>query len=195
MIIFTLLHLQSTTEPSRGTIASLERTHIMDLYRATFAGSLLLNSFVLLQTYRSHQTNPIETAEPEKTQHRGREETDRESLSKLKWRFFPTYLLVNAADWLQGPYIYPIYKGMLGQFLTYGKIADRSKMRRVFQKRQLRSFSLSVSSQLEYPHRSRERSQIVTVVERLAWHIACCTPSQASHYSQTTFESYFWVGC
>ena len=32
----------------------------------------------------------------------------------MKWRFFPIYLLVNAADWLQGPYIYPIYKGVFG---------------------------------------------------------------------------------
>ena len=31
----------------------------------------------------------------------------------MKWRFFPIYLLVNAADWLQGPYIYPIYKGAI----------------------------------------------------------------------------------
>lgn len=40
------------------------------------------------------------------------EASDRDSLRQLKWRFFPIYLLVNAADWLQGPYIYPIYKGM-----------------------------------------------------------------------------------
>jgi hypothetical protein len=83
----------------------------MDLYRATFAGSLLLNSFVLLQTYRSRQVENPETSNPEKIEHRGRVESDQESLRKLKWRFFPIYLLVNAADWLQGPYIYPIYKG------------------------------------------------------------------------------------
>jgi hypothetical protein len=83
----------------------------MDLYRATFAGSLLLNSFVLLQTYRSRKTETPEAANQEKIEHRGRVESDRESLHKLKWRFFPIYLLVNAADWLQGPYIYPIYKG------------------------------------------------------------------------------------
>ena len=90
----------------------------MDLYRATFAGSVLLNSLVLLQTYRSHQTESVESTNPEKIEHRGRVETDRESLRRLKWRFFPIYLLVNAADWLQGPYIYPIYKG------TFGSIAS-----------------------------------------------------------------------
>ncbi|KZM24970.1 hypothetical protein ST47_g3868 [Ascochyta rabiei] len=86
----------------------------MDLYRATFAGSLLLNSCVLLQTYRSRQVNSPDAATPEKVEHRGRVESDRESLRKLKWRFFPIYLLVNAADWLQGPYIYPIYKDEKG---------------------------------------------------------------------------------
>lgn len=88
----------------------------MDLYRATFAGSLLLNSVVLLQTYRSRQVETLETASTEKIEHRGRIESDRESLRKLKWRFFPIYLLVNAADWLQGPYIYPIYKGMFSRY-------------------------------------------------------------------------------
>ena len=85
----------------------------MDLYRATFAGSLLLNSIVLIQTYRPRQTESAEIASSEKIGHRGREESDREALRKLKWRFFPIYLLVNAADWLQGPYIYPIYKGTI----------------------------------------------------------------------------------
>ena len=83
----------------------------MDLYRATFAGSLLLNSLVLLQTCRSRRTEDADATNSEKVEHRGREESDREGLRKLKWRFFPIYLLVNAADWLQGPYIYPIYKG------------------------------------------------------------------------------------
>ncbi len=90
----------------------------MDLYRATFAGSLLLNSLVLIQTYRSRQVTSVETPNSEKIEHRGREESGRDSLQKLKWRFFPIYLLVNAADWLQGPYIYPIYKGMVDSIPT-----------------------------------------------------------------------------
>ncbi|KAF2629960.1 major facilitator superfamily domain-containing protein 5 [Macroventuria anomochaeta] len=86
----------------------------MNLYGATFAGSLLLNSLVLLQTYRSRQTESVDSHNPEKVEHRGRVEFDRDSLRKLKLRFFPIYLLVNAADWLQGPYIYPIYKDEKG---------------------------------------------------------------------------------
>lgn len=166
----------------------------MDLYRATFAGSLLLNSFVLLQTYRSHRADPTETASPEKTDPRGRGDFDREGLHKLKWRFFPIYLLVNAADWLQGPYIYPIYKGMFGQVLASRAPADMAKMRKVSQKRPLHSSSSSGSSQPEYLPRSQELSRIATVVGLLAWHIACCTPSQALPCLPTTFESYSWVG-
>ncbi|KAH6637691.1 hypothetical protein C7974DRAFT_432560 [Boeremia exigua] len=86
----------------------------MDLYRATFAGSLLLNSLVLIQTYRSHKTESVDSLTPEKIEHRAGIESERDSLRKLKWRFFPIYLLVNAADWLQGPYIYPIYKDEKG---------------------------------------------------------------------------------
>jgi MFS family permease len=85
----------------------------MDLYRATFAGSILLNAFALYQSHRSTSTETSATTHPDKTDDRGREASDRESLKKLRWRFFPIYLLVNAADWLQGPYIYPIYKGKL----------------------------------------------------------------------------------
>ncbi|KAJ8112101.1 hypothetical protein OPT61_g5447 [Boeremia exigua] len=89
-------------------------TRTMDLYRATFVGSLLLNSIVLIQTYRSRQVENVDPTSSEKVEHRGREESERDSLRKLKWRFFPIYLLVNAADWLQGPYIYPIYKDEKG---------------------------------------------------------------------------------
>lgn len=83
----------------------------MDLYRATFAGSLLLNSCLLYQSHRSRKAGLLQNTDPDKTDQKIRTEADREGLSKLKWRFFPIYLLVNAADWLQGPYIYPIYKG------------------------------------------------------------------------------------
>jgi MFS family permease len=85
----------------------------MDLYRATFAGSILLNAFALYQSHRSTNTELSATSHPDKADNRGREASDRDSLKRLKWRFFPIYLLVNAADWLQGPYIYPIYKGIL----------------------------------------------------------------------------------
>lgn len=82
----------------------------MDLYHATFACSIVLNSLVLYQSQkRSHKA--LEPGSPLKSEQKERVDSDPEALSKLKRRFFPIYLLVNAADWLQGPYIYPIYKG------------------------------------------------------------------------------------
>lgn len=84
----------------------------MDLYKATFAGSLLLNAFAFYQSHRSRRAATEESTHSDKKDGLGSLEPDMEGLYKLKKRFFPIYLLVNAADWLQGPYIYPIYKGM-----------------------------------------------------------------------------------
>ncbi|KAF1946430.1 DUF791-domain-containing protein [Clathrospora elynae] len=86
----------------------------MDLYRATFAGSLLLNAFAFYQSHRARNVGNPEPVTPDKKDEQGRAGNDNEGLSKLKKRFFPIYLLVNAADWLQGPYIYPIYKDEKG---------------------------------------------------------------------------------
>ncbi|KAF2851207.1 DUF791-domain-containing protein [Plenodomus tracheiphilus IPT5] len=86
----------------------------MDLYHATFACSIVLNSLVLYQSQRSSNNKTPEPVSPSKGEQKDRVEADREALSKLKRRFFPIYLLVNAADWLQGPYIYPIYKDEKG---------------------------------------------------------------------------------
>ncbi|CAO2656489.1 Nn.00g052920.m01.CDS01 [Neocucurbitaria sp. VM-36] len=86
----------------------------MDLYRATFAGSLLLNGALLFQSHRSRKVDAPKTSESGTNKDQDRSEVDRDSLKKLKQRFFPIYLLVNAADWLQGPYIYPIYKDEKG---------------------------------------------------------------------------------
>ena len=116
----------------------------MDLYRGTFAGSLLLNSFVLLQTYRSRQKLSAGTATLEKIEHRDRIESNRESLNKLKWRFFPIYLLVNAADWLQGPYIYPIYKGALNGFAQNKKPLTSSRWERIIRRDRCLSFPYRV---------------------------------------------------
>ena len=95
----------------------------MDLYKATFAGSLVLNALAFYQSHRSRRVAISEISSPDKKDEPGHLEPDTEGLSKLKKRFFPIYLLVNAADWLQGPYIYPIYKGMLPKstrsFTTY----------------------------------------------------------------------------
>jgi hypothetical protein len=87
----------------------------MDLYRATFAGSLLLNALAFYQSHRSRKAAVVETATTDKKDEHEHVEPDMEGLNKLKKRFFPIYLLVNAADWLQGPYIYPIYKGKFKQ--------------------------------------------------------------------------------
>jgi hypothetical protein len=84
----------------------------MDLYRSTFVGLLLLNSVVFVRSYRSKTGSFSETpSSSEKVDHRGREDDDAQRLRRLKWKFLPVFLLVNGADWLQGPYIYPIYKG------------------------------------------------------------------------------------
>jgi len=87
---------------------------MLDLYRATFLGSVVLNSFALYQSHRSQKQEASATTQGDKKDDREHEQSDRDSLRQLKWRFFPIYLLVNAADWLQGPYIYPIYKGIYG---------------------------------------------------------------------------------
>ena len=94
----------------------------MDLYRATFVGSLLLNGIALFQSYRSGKAGSSKTSNPNPIGHQSRTEADRESLKRLKWRFFPIYLLVTTADWLQGPYIYPIYKGSFSKNLPMNDI-------------------------------------------------------------------------
>jgi MFS family permease len=88
----------------------------MDLYKNTFGGLLLLNSIVLYRSWRAKSTSaPNSPTTSEKVEHRGREDGDGTHVQRLKWKFLPVYLLVNGADWLQGPYIYPIYKGMCFQ--------------------------------------------------------------------------------
>ncbi|KAF1828693.1 DUF791-domain-containing protein [Decorospora gaudefroyi] len=86
----------------------------MNLYQATFAGSIILNAIAFYQSHRSHKTLVLETEGTNKKDGQDHAESDAECLSRLKRRFFPIYLLVNAADWLQGPYIYPIYKDEKG---------------------------------------------------------------------------------
>ncbi|KAF2026710.1 DUF791-domain-containing protein [Setomelanomma holmii] len=86
----------------------------MDLYKATFVGSVLMNTLAVYQSHRIQQRRLSDSSHPDKEDDRGREQSDLDSVRRLKWRFFPIYLLVNAADWLQGPYIYPIYKDEKG---------------------------------------------------------------------------------
>jgi hypothetical protein len=146
----------------------------MDLYRATFAGSILLNTFAILQSYRSRSVDISDSKHPDKVEHRGRD-NEQSSLRQLKWRFFPIYLLVNAADWLQGPYIYPIYKG-LSWSLQHRRITNNVQMKRDFQRRQLRFSSSLGSFQLVYLHRLREHSQIAMAAKQHVLLIAPSTP-------------------
>lgn len=81
----------------------------MDLYRGTFAAAIALNAIFFYRSYRAKIAR-VGEENAEKVEHRGRDDDD-ERLSVFKRRFFVVYLLVNGADWLQGPYIYPIYKG------------------------------------------------------------------------------------
>jgi hypothetical protein len=106
------------------TIIRILNSDTMDLYRSTFAGAILLNSVVF---YRSYRTKIARVGEEnaEKVDHRGRDDDD-ERLSFFKWRFFVVYLLVNGADWLQGPYIYPIYKGTWTATRRTGAVLKRS---------------------------------------------------------------------
>ncbi|KAF2641216.1 DUF791-domain-containing protein [Massarina eburnea CBS 473.64] len=85
----------------------------LDLYKSTFAGLVIFNAVVLFRSWRSKSSTPPSSPIKDKAdsvEHRGRENDDEERVSRLKWKFVPVYLLVNGADWLQGPYIYPIYK-------------------------------------------------------------------------------------
>jgi MFS transporter, MFS domain-containing protein family, molybdate-anion transporter len=82
----------------------------MDLYKSTFAISILFNSLFMYSNHRTSKATPAPTSD--KGEEKVRTESDLEGISKLKRRFYPIYLLVNAADWLQGPFIYPIYKGI-----------------------------------------------------------------------------------
>ncbi|PVH96804.1 major facilitator superfamily domain-containing protein 5 [Periconia macrospinosa] len=93
----------------------------MDLYRSTFLCLLALNGVALYRSWRTKTVTPPPSptrAENEKAdvvEHRGRgSDVDAQRVSRLKWKFVPVFLLVNGADWLQGPYIYPIYKDEKG---------------------------------------------------------------------------------
>jgi hypothetical protein len=127
----------------------------MDLYQATFAGSLVLNAFAFYQSHRSRKAVVSETSIPDKKDEQEHVEPDTEGLSKLRKRFFPIYLLVNAADWLQGPYIYPIYKGTVFNIdIFHHNVLIQEQMRRAFRKKQSPSCSSLASSQQAYQHPS-----------------------------------------
>ncbi len=98
----------------------------MNLYSGSLAALLVLNSIALYRSRCSRKAELVQQIADSKgtIDQRTDAEADTESFNKLRWRFFPIYLLVNAADWLQGPYIYPIYKGTIHSHTTRYRTAD-----------------------------------------------------------------------
>ncbi|CZS90269.1 hypothetical protein WAI453_004249 [Rhynchosporium graminicola] len=74
----------------------------MDFYHFNFVAFVLINSALAFYQTRCRQIPATESLE-------GKGNTAA-AVKRFKMRFLPIYLLVNGADWLQGPYIYPIYK-------------------------------------------------------------------------------------
>ncbi|PVH73792.1 DUF791-domain-containing protein [Cadophora sp. DSE1049] len=61
--------------------------------------------------YREYSRDTIRLEQKPKSPAEGFvREKARGKLKQFKWNFIPIYLAVNGADWLQGPYIYPLYK-------------------------------------------------------------------------------------
>ncbi|KAF4628042.1 hypothetical protein G7Y89_g10112 [Cudoniella acicularis] len=84
----------------------------MQFYQSNFAAFAVLNALLAYREYRQEGVEPVEI---EKDPRKQVESNDHKAELKLfKWRFLPIYLLVNGADWLQGPYIYPLYKDEKG---------------------------------------------------------------------------------
>ncbi|PMD29534.1 DUF791-domain-containing protein [Hyaloscypha variabilis F] len=81
----------------------------MDFYKGNFAAFALLNAVLAFVEYRQ-----VEARQEKDDEAKLDAEGMRVLLDKFKWNFIPIYLLVNGADWLQGPYIYPLYKDEKG---------------------------------------------------------------------------------
>ncbi|TVY32976.1 Molybdate-anion transporter [Lachnellula subtilissima] len=82
----------------------------MDFYPTNFAAFALIN---VLLAYREYKQEAV--VEPEKGAREKVQNNDFQDLLRaFKRRFLPIYLLVNGSDWLQGPYIYPLYRDEKG---------------------------------------------------------------------------------
>ncbi|RDL38672.1 MFS general substrate transporter [Venustampulla echinocandica] len=79
----------------------------MDFYLWNFAVLALLNVLLAYREYRVKKTSQPQLNDAKR---QVAANDAKENLKSFKWRFLPVYLLVNGADWLQGPYIYPLYK-------------------------------------------------------------------------------------
>ncbi|TAQ88964.1 hypothetical protein B7494_g2727 [Chlorociboria aeruginascens] len=81
----------------------------MDFYLINLLIFIILNT---LLTYLNHISS-LRPAHDKETSLDDARETSlaaNKARSEFKWRFLPVYLLVFGADWLQGPYIYTMYK-------------------------------------------------------------------------------------
>ncbi|CAG8961757.1 hypothetical protein HYFRA_00006300 [Hymenoscyphus fraxineus] len=84
----------------------------MEFYLLNLAIFVVLNALLAYREWR--QKEDVET-EKESDARKLVASNDTKALLKVfKWKFVPIYLLVNGADWLQGPYIYPLYKDEKG---------------------------------------------------------------------------------
>ncbi|KAK0103159.1 hypothetical protein ONS95_014958 [Cadophora gregata] len=80
----------------------------MQFYHGNFLAFAFLNAVL---GYREHSRGTIRLEQKPKSPAEGFvRENSKAKLKKFKWNFIPIYLAVNGADWLQGPYIYPLYK-------------------------------------------------------------------------------------
>ncbi|KAF1988461.1 DUF791-domain-containing protein [Aulographum hederae CBS 113979] len=85
----------------------------MDPYYFSLGLLISINSILYYyQHQNSKQAVPAETrhAKTSDDTEANLDIQDDKAVSRFKWQFFPVYLLVVGSDWLQGPYIYALYK-------------------------------------------------------------------------------------
>ncbi|KAH6665715.1 hypothetical protein B0J14DRAFT_660414 [Halenospora varia] len=82
----------------------------MQFYQTNFAVFAVINALLTYREYRQVEVVPFEKDARKLVQ----AHDHKAELKRFKRRFLPIYLLVNGADWLQGPYIYPLYKDEKG---------------------------------------------------------------------------------
>ncbi|KAH7330487.1 hypothetical protein BKA65DRAFT_509480 [Rhexocercosporidium sp. MPI-PUGE-AT-0058] len=91
----------------------------MHFYQGNFLCFALLNAFFGYREYSHVVDTPAQ--KPKSPAEGFEREKERGRLKQFKRNFIPIYLAVNGADWLQGPYIYPLYKDEKG--LTEERVA------------------------------------------------------------------------
>jgi MFS family permease len=79
---------------------------IMDPYQITFIGLVALNTFLFTRQHRSRPPPPP----PPNPSTPALEKTDSTAIQSFETNFLTVYLLAVAADWMQGPHIYALYK-------------------------------------------------------------------------------------